>query len=229
LIAHSKFEYACAGENVVKKGEDEMARALLSAAILMGSVTVAVADKGVSSDPPSTERERTWAVSTSVLRPAVAQQGELGAEYHVRDNMAASITVALSPFDIYKRDMAGNFSADTVLCVSTGAQFRYTVLGTFEKGAFAGAEAQYIHVNRDAATSVRPEHEALWLGPHIGYKHTFDFGLMLSATFTVGLPVYRRDGIPDEEIPGNLDDLEDPPVVGDNILLWPNLSIGWAL
>lgn len=205
-----------------------MARALLSAALLMGSVTVAVADKGVPSEAPSTERERNWVVSTSVLRPAVAQQGELGGEYHVRDKMAASVTVALSPFDIYKRDMAGNFSADTVLCISTGAQFRYTVLGTFEKGAFAGAEAQYIHVNRDVANSVRPEHEALWLGPHVGYKHTFDFGLVLSATFTVGLPVYRRDGIPDEEIPGSLEDLENPPVVGD-ILLWPNLNVGWAL
>jgi len=46
------------------------------------------------------------------------------------------------------------------------------------------------------------------------------------AAFTVGLPLVQPDGLSDDEIPGDLEEGSEPVVGG--VLLWPNVSVGWA-
>lgn len=166
------------------------------------------------------------ALSVSALRAPVASMGELGVEYNFNNKMSAAVTLGLGPADVDTRDSDGNFSSESVLCFSSGAQFRYFLYGNFDRGAFGGAELAYIRLSRDAENSARPKHEGLWAGPTVGYKHTFDFGMMLSAAFTVGLPLVQPDGLSDDEIPGDLEEGSEPVVGG--VLLWPNVSVGWA-
>lgn len=197
---------------------------ILAVALFVWPV-VAFADEATESASES-EQQHKLVVSASMLRPVVAKMGELGAEVRIKDRFAASMTLGLGPATVDTRDMAGDFGTDDVVCFSGGAQGRYYVWGTFDRGLFGGAELVYIHLARDRETSVRPRHEGVWAGPTVGYKHTFGFGMMVSAVFTVGLPLHKPDGLEDEDVPGEPTD-DGAPVAG-GALLWPNLVVGWA-
>lgn len=203
-----------------------MQRVLLAVLVLtpLAWPVAASADETKQSIEPELHKV---AISASMLRPVVAKMGEVGAELRIQQKMAASMTLGLGPAKVDSRNMAGDFSAEDVVCFSGGAQFRYYLWGNFDRGLFGGAEAIYIRLSRDVDTTVRPKHEGVWAGPTIGYKHTFSFGMMLSAVATVGLPLYKPDGLDEDEVPGEPTE-DDAPVVG-GALLWPNVVVGWAL
>jgi len=166
-------------------------------------------------------------LSASVLRAAIARVGQVAVEYNFAGKMSAAAAIGAGPQTVDVRNSAGDFEAEDVLCINSAAQFRYYVLGNFDRGLSAGADMTFFWVDRDADNSVRPFHDGLWLGPEVGYKHTFHVGLFLSASVTALLPLYRPDGIDEDELPGDTS-AHGPPHAG-SVLFFPNASIGWAL
>ncbi len=166
-------------------------------------------------------------LSASVLRAAIARVGQVAVEYNFAGKMSAAAAIGAGPQTIDVRNAAGDFEAEDVLCINTAAQFRYYALGTFDRGLSVGADMTFFYVDRDADNSVRPFHDGLWLGPEVGYKHTFGFGLFLSASMTALFPLHRPDGIDEDELPGDPSG-HGPPHAG-SVLFFPNASIGWAL
>lgn len=167
------------------------------------------------------------ALSASVLRAVAAPMAEVGAELKHTDKIASAVQFGVGPGRVDQRNMAGDWSADTVLCLQAAAQFRYYALGNFDRGMFVGGEAVWIYLDRDRDNSVRAKHEGVWAGPSVGYKYTFDFGMVLSAMLTAALPIHKPSGLSEDEIPGEPVD-DNHPIIGP-ALLGPNLSIGWAL
>lgn len=170
---------------------------------------------------------RKVALSASLLRLAVARVGQVAVEYNVSGKMSAAVAIGGGPQTVDVRNMAGDFEADDVLCINSAAQFRYYALGNFNRGLDVGADMTFFYVDRDQDNSVRPFHDGLWLGPEVGYKYTFDVGLVLSASMTALLPLYRPDGIDEDELPGD-SSAHGPPHAG-SVLFFPNASVGWAL
>lgn len=188
------------------------------------------ADEGgteAAGDASVEQSSHRLALSASVLRAVAAPMAEVGVEVNQNDKIAWALTVGVGPGKVNMREADGDFAVDEVFCLSTGAQFRYYLFGEFDKGFFAGGEVAYIWLDRDADTSVTPPHEGVWAGPTIGYKHTFGFGMMLSAAVTVGAPLYRPDGIDEDTVPGD-PEVGNHPKIGP-LLVGPNASIGWAL
>ena len=185
-------------------------------------------DGGGEAETVAVERSsRNLALSASILRAVAAPMAEVGAELKHSDKMASALLLGAGPGKVDTRDMAGNWTNETQLCLQVAGQFRYYALGHFDKGMYVGAEAVYIWLDRDKDMTIRPRHEGFWAGPTIGYKHTFDFGMLLSAGLTVALPIYKPDGLDEDEIPGEPTE-DNHPIVGP-ALIGPNLSIGWAL
>jgi hypothetical protein len=208
-----------------------MIRHALALSMLLGVPLQAFAQEGGETATGETTVERTshrFDLSTSVLRPIAVPMGEVGAELNQNDKIGYAVTFGIGPGKVTSRDEMGDFSTDNVLCLSGGAHFRYYLLGEFDKGMFVGAELAYIWLDRDdRENTVLPPHEGLWGGPTVGYKHTFSFGMMLSAAVTFGAPLYRPDGIDEDDVPGDID-VGNHPKIGP-ILVGPNASIGWAL
>ena len=175
----------------------------------------------------ASEGTKQLALSVSLLRLAVARVGQVAVEYNFAGKMSAAAAIGGGPQTVDVRNMAGDFEAEDVLCISSAAQFRYYALGNFDRGLSVGADATFFYVDRDQENSVRPFHDGLWLGPEVGYKYTFDFGLVLSASVTGLLPLYRPDGIDEDELPGETA-AHGPPHAG-SVLFFPNGSVGWAL
>lgn len=202
---------------------------ILLGAVLLVSTNAVAGEPAVEQAQAKTglvRSERPIAVTASFLRPVAARMGEIGGELNIKGKMAVQAAVGLGPGRVDVQDMAGNFNSEDVFCAVFSGKFRYYVLGNFDRGLYVGGEAVYFYLNRDQETSVAPKHEGLWIGPHIGYKHTFDFGLLLSAGITAGVPIYKsKAGIDEDQVPGGIE--SDHPMIGP-ILLGPNASVGWA-
>ena len=173
------------------------------------------------------QSSRNLALSASILRAVAAPMAEVGAELKHSDRMASAVLMGAGPGKVDTVDMEGNWTNEKQLCLQLAGQFRYYALGSFDRGMYVGAEAVYIWIDRDQDMTIRPQHEGFWAGPTVGYKYTFDFGMLLSAGLTLALPVYKPDGLDEDEIPGEPTE-SGPPMVG-SALIGPNLSIGWAL
>jgi hypothetical protein len=184
--------------------------------------------QAAADESAAVEREsHRVALSASVLRAFAAPMAELGGELNHNDKIGFSLTVGVGPGKVNTRQTDGDFEVDEVFCLSTGAQFRYYLFGNFDRGMFAGGEVAYIWLDRSADNTVTPPHEGIWLGPTVGYKHTFGFGMLLSVAFTVGAPLYRPDGLDEDEVPGD-PEVGNHPKIGP-LLVGPNASVGWAL
>lgn len=191
----------------------------------------AMADEGGEAATGDTKVERTshrLDLSASVLRPIAVPMGEIGAELNQNDKIGYALTLGVGPGKVTSRDAGGDFSTDDVLCLSAGVHFRYYLFGEFDRGMFVGGEVAWIWLDRDdRENTVLPPQEGVWAGPTIGYKHTFRFGMMLSAAVTVGAPLFRPDGIDEDDVPGDID-VGNHPKIGP-LLVGPNASVGWAL
>lgn len=202
-----------------------MIRTAMMVAILTASVS-AYAEGEDSLGGSEPEDSPGWlAVSFSPLRAVEAPMFEVTSEVKLAPKMATGLILGVGPTNVDYRDMAGNFSTDGALCMVGAGLFRYYAYGTFERGAFVGAEAHYIYIDRNFDTSVQRDLEGFITGPSIGGKYTFDFGLTVFGSMLFGVHVYQPRGIDPDELPGD-PSAKGTPTLGP-ILLGPNLDVGW--
>jgi len=183
-----------------------------------------------SGDAASVETaEKRVAVSAFILPGMIIPMGEVSGELNLGHKMAGLIALGVGKAHVDTRDMSGDFSEEDGFCLRAAGQFRYYLLGNFNRGLFGGAEVAYFFVDRDVDNSVRTPDEGVWIGPTAGYKYTFGFGLLATVGVTFGFPVTRPDGLSEEEAPGS-DAFDEKAGAGlsRDVLFWPSLSVGWG-
>jgi hypothetical protein len=157
-------------------------------------VGVAQAQPGMTEPQPvvppvvkSAGPQSSMAFSLKAVRAVIGFLSVQG-EFRLAPKISVAAFVGGGRVDIETED---EMTIQDVGVAEVGAQFRYYVFGDFDSGLHLGAQTNYVYIEVDDETTVGARGEGLAMGPFLGYKHTFGFGLTLEAQGGVAVAVLR--------------------------------------
>ena len=143
---------------------------------------------------------------------------EVTVEYGLEEKMSIAAIGGLGKIATETTTLSGT-TKDSFTAIEVGAQFRYYVLGNLTHGMQVGAEALYLHLDRDETDSVSGTGEGLAVGPFVGYKIATESGF----TFDTQLGfqyVTAKAEVSAGNVSASTDDSDFIPLL--------NLNLGWS-
>lgn len=203
-----------------------MFRLMALVAICAGSAPAFAQEPPTSEAAEVEQTTHRLNLNVSVVH-ALTRLVSIGAELRHTEKLSSTLAVGAGPGRTDTRDASGDFHSDDVLCIQVIGAAHYAPWGNFDRGVYGGFGFAYLYMGRDEENSIRRNYEGLWVGPGVGYKYTFGFGMVLAAELDAVIRLYQPDGLDDDDVPGFEERTDGPPVFGP-VLIAPNLTVGWA-
>ncbi|HIA03453.1 MAG TPA: hypothetical protein EYN66_16360 [Myxococcales bacterium] len=149
----------------------------------------------------------------------VLPMGELTAEIALPHDLSVAVILGFGQVTVKSTNIltkAENNQQFTV--IEAGAQLRYCVLGDFDHGMQVGAEFLYLQVDGEVG-SVTGGANGLSIGPFVGYKIAWDFGLTLD--IQAGASFLAVDASASD---GNVSASTESSAIAPLV----NLNLGWS-